>query len=94
MEDREAFSAKMKAKLDEWGAELQQMEARTDQKHREHVATMREHHQMAQDLLKKVNQSYSDAWESIKKSAEEEWSTLKQSYAQAQARARDESKAA
>ena len=98
MDSRDAFIAKLKAQLDEWNAELDQMEARAreaqaDQQiaYHEHIADIRRHRDDFQQRFAQIQQATGNAWEEMTKGVEDAWARMGQAFAHARARL-DESK--
>ncbi|HEY3378760.1 MAG TPA: hypothetical protein VGL77_14830 [Armatimonadota bacterium] len=100
MDTREAFVAKLKAQLDEWNADIDKMEARARQAqadkqiaYNEHLVTLKQHRDTAQQQLAQVQQSSGDAWEEMKLGIEAAWARIAEAFTHARARL-DEPKAA
>lgn len=93
MDTRDAFVAKLKAQLDEWNAELDQMEARSrkvqaDQlvAYHEHIAVIRRHCDDAQQRIAQIQQATGNAWEEMTQGAEEAWARIGQGFVNARVR--------
>jgi len=100
MDTRDAFIAKLKAQLDEWDVELDQMEAcarkaQTDQQiaYHEHIADIRQHRDDFQQRLAQIQQATGNAWEEMTQGVEDAWARIGQAFVNARARL-DESKSA
>ncbi len=100
VENQDAYVAKLKAKLDEWNAQLHQLEALAgaaqadkQQVYNEHIATLQQHRDSAQQQLAQLQQASGGAWEDMKHGLEEAWMRIDQAFVKARARF-NESKAA
>ncbi len=100
MDTREAFIAKLKAQLEAWHTEIEQLEARVNAAQgdkrvalNEQIAMLRQHHNEAQQHLTQVQQSAGETWEGVKQQAEVVWARVAQAFAKARERL-DQSKAA
>jgi len=76
-EKRDAFAQKLKAKIDEWNAEIdrltakaQQAEAEARMEYLEQVEEIRKHRDEARQRLKKLQEAGEGAWEDLKSGAE------------------------
>jgi chromosome segregation ATPase len=70
---RDAYVEKMKAKLDEWNADIAKLEARARQKetdaqkrYQERIASIKEKRNAVEEDLDKLRRAGSDAWEDLK----------------------------
>ena len=83
MSTRDEYVAKMKAKLDEWNAQIDELEAKTRrakaqaaQKHQERIAELKRKRDEAQEKLEEIQGAGEDAWESLKSGAEQVWENI------------------
>lgn len=100
MNTREAYIEKMKAKLDEWDAEIAQMEARSRQAkadkqmaYNRHIAALKQHRAEAQAQYTEIQQAPDDTWEELKRGAEDLWARIGEAFTNSHTEL-DESKAA
>ena len=76
-ETRDAFVKKMKAKMDEWNAEIDKLEAQSRQKeadlqtdYEKRIAELKRKRQEVRQQLEKLQQSGESAWEDLKSGVE------------------------
>jgi predicted nuclease with TOPRIM domain len=76
-ESRDAFVKKMKAKLDEWNAEIDKLEARSRQKeadlqgdYQQRIADLKTRRHEARQRLEKLQNAGESAWEDLKSGVE------------------------
>jgi len=76
-QSRDIFVKKMKAKLDEWNAEIDKLEAQSRQKgadvqadYRERIAELKSQRQEARQKLDKLQDAGESAWEDLKSGVE------------------------
>ena len=77
-ETRDAYVKKMKAKLDEWNAEIAKMEAQARQKeadarqdYEEQMKKLKEKRQKANEQLEQMSRAGETAWNDLKKGVEQ-----------------------
>ncbi|EXJ14973.1 sll1863 family stress response protein [Imhoffiella purpurea] len=77
MTDREAYVEKLKAKLDEWDAEIDKLEAKAksvgadaEVKYHEQIAKLKEHRAEASSRLAELRSASGDAWQDIRDGAQ------------------------
>lgn len=87
MNERQAYIEKMKAKLDEWNADIDKLEARA--RDAEADARIRLHQQLdelkatREDAARRVRElqdAGSDAWESMRQGAEAAWEEMARAF--------------
>ena len=83
MNMRDEYVAKMKAKLDEWKAQIDELEAKARrakaqaaQKHQERITELKGKRDEAQEKLEEIQGAGEDAWESLKSGAEQVWENV------------------
>jgi uncharacterized coiled-coil DUF342 family protein len=83
MEDRKKYIDKMSAKLKEWDAEIQKLEAKADSakadvkaRYSKQIVDLRNKKDEAQQKLNQLQQASEDAWEELKDGIEKSWGTL------------------
>lgn len=76
-ESRDAFVKKMQAKLDEWNAEIDKLEAQSRQKeadlqqdYQRRIAELKTQRQEARQKLEKLQNAGESAWEDLKSGVE------------------------
>jgi uncharacterized coiled-coil DUF342 family protein len=81
---REEYALELKRKLDEWNAEIDQLEARAraakeDARQRmgERLNTLRAKRVEAQTQVERIEGASGDSWEALKQGAERTWDELK-----------------
>jgi len=89
-EKREAYVQKLKAKIDEWNAEMDRLAAKADQAEAEAKI---EYHRQLEDVrakrkevenrLAQLQQAGEGSWEDLKQGLENSWEILKKSFAKA-----------
>ena len=90
---RDAFVKKMKAKLDEWNAEIAQLEAIARQheadaqlKLEEQIETLKKRRRSAEEDLDKMRQAAESAWKDLKTGIEHAASSLGEAIRSVQSR--------
>ena len=83
MSDRDAYIQKMKAKLDEWTADIAKLEAKADGaeadmkiKYNEKIDALKEQREEAAAKLMEVRNASEEAWEDIKVGLENAWDSM------------------
>lgn len=92
MDTRDAVVAKLKAQLDEWNLELDQLEARANKAqtnrlvaYNEHLATLKQYRDDAQQRLGQLEQASGNAWEDMTQGMNEAWASIGKAFASARA---------
>ena len=95
MADRRQYTEKLKARLDEWNAELDKLEAKAREARADSSITydkimghLREHKNNVASRLEEIERAGEDSWEHLKEGAEKAW----HSFTQAVEKARSEFK--
>ena len=90
MNQRDAYVEKMKAKLDEWNAEIDKLAARADQAdaqakiaYRKQLNELRTKRRDLEEKIGAVQQAGEGAWEDLKQGLENSWEILKASVSKA-----------
>ncbi len=85
-EKREAYVQKLKAKLDEWNAEIDKIAAKADQADAEakivyykRMEDLRAKRKDVEDKIEELQQAGEGAWEGVKQGLENSWEILKES---------------
>jgi hypothetical protein len=91
--DRQAFIEKLNARLKQWDAEMDKLEARAQEakadariKYERRLAEVREKKTTAQRRLEEVKQSSENAWQELKKGAENAFDEVKQAFESARSK--------
>ncbi|MFO7714453.1 hypothetical protein [Desulfosarcina sp.] len=92
-ETRDAYVKKMKAKLDEWNAEIAKLEAKARQhkadaqmNYEEQIESLKNKRKSTERDLDKLRQAGGNAWEDLKTGVENAASSLKDAIRSAQSR--------
>jgi chromosome segregation ATPase len=90
--NKEAYVAKLKTQLDEWNAELDQLEARVRGaaadvrlKYEEQLRSLRQQRDEARRKLEQIQSAAADAWEQLTQGVEDAWNALKEAVTKAKA---------
>lgn len=82
---RDAYLAKLKARLDVWNTELDQLEAKASEagadtriKYQEQVGNIRQQRDEAKSKLDEIKNASGDAWEHLKQGADDTWKRLEE----------------
>lgn len=85
MSTRDEYVAKWQAKLDEWNADIdlleakaRQVKAQMTQDHHERLAALKSKRDQAAEKLKEVQAASDAAWDNLKARSEEIWDGLKE----------------
>jgi DNA repair ATPase RecN len=83
MSKRDEYVEKFKVKLDEWNADLNKLEAKTEhakenlkETYHEEIDAVRQQRDNIKDRLKELAGSSESAWEELKVGADEAWKKL------------------
>lgn len=84
---KDAYVQKLKAKIDEWNADLDKLAAKADQaegetkiKYQHKMQELREKRQDFEKKLENLNEASESAWEDLKEGVEKSWETWKDSF--------------
>jgi uncharacterized coiled-coil DUF342 family protein len=90
MSQRKEYVAKMKAKLDEWNAEIEELEARArkagaraEKHYWDRIADLKNKRDGGRKKLDEIRDATDDAWETLQSGAEIMWSEMKSTLKQA-----------
>lgn len=90
MSDREEYVKKMKAKIDEWDAEIDKVSAKTEQaqadaklKYQAQLEELRKQRDRGLEQLQEMQAASADAWESMRKGMEESWNSMNKAFKEA-----------
>lgn len=83
MEKRQEYVENMKAKIDEWNADINKLEAKIKQSsieaqkdYQEQLANLKAKRDEASARLDELQSASDDAWEDIKEAAENAWTSV------------------
>jgi predicted nucleic acid-binding Zn-ribbon protein len=86
-EKRDAYVQKLKAKMDEWNADIDKLAAKADQanaetkiKYHKQLEDLRAKRKDLEDKIAEVQQASESAWEDLKQGIENSWEILKASF--------------
>ncbi|MBN2033275.1 MAG: hypothetical protein JW836_08370 [Deltaproteobacteria bacterium] len=90
MNHRDAYVQKLKAKMDEWNAEIDKLAAKADQadaelkiKYHKQVEDLRAKRKEVEDKIAELQQAGEGAWEDLREGLENSWEILKTSFTKA-----------
>ena len=90
MKDRKTYIEKASAKLKEWDAEIQKLEAKTDMakadakdSYRKQISELRDMKKSVQKKLEDLQNSSNEAWEELKNGFEKSWQSLTEAFSNA-----------
>lgn len=93
MADRKQFVGKLKARLDEWDAQIDELEAKAKgaeasarSRYEDEVADVRRRAREARSTLTKLRDAGDDAWKELRDGAEESWNALQRALENATSR--------
>jgi len=82
-ETRDAYVQKLKAKMDEWNAEIDRIEAKADQadaeskiEYEKQLEDLRAKRRDLEEKIAKLQQAGDDAWEDLKAGIDSAWDAL------------------
>lgn len=83
MSDRDAYVQKMKAKLDEWNAEIDRLAAKASQaqadarlKYNEEIDNLKKQREEADRRMRELQSSSEEAWNSVREGMEAAWDRM------------------
>jgi len=89
-EKRDAYVQKLKAKMDEWNAEIDKLAAKADQadaeakiEYHKQVEDLRAKRKDLEDKIAELQQAGESSWEDLKQGLENSWEILKTSFSKA-----------
>lgn len=93
MEKREEYQGNMEAQLSEWGAEIDNLQARADratadtrQDYYDEIAVLRAKQTSMQAKLQELRAANNDAWGDLKDGLDRSWRQVKDSFSKAASR--------
>ncbi len=95
MNDRDIYVEKMKAKIDEWNAELAKLEARSREaeadmrlRYDAQIQVMREQRKKAEERLKELQRASEESWKRMRDGMESAWDEMTRAFREAAERFR------
>ena len=95
MSDRDVYVDKMKAKIDEWNADLAKLEARSREveadmrlKYDQQLKDLREQRERAEEQLKEMQQAGEESWKRMRDGMESAWDEMARAFREASDRFR------
>ena len=89
-EKRDAYVQKLKAQLDEWNADINKLEAESDQaeagtkiEYQKRIADLRARLKEVGDKIGELQQTGEEPWENLKQGLENSWEILKANFTKA-----------
>ncbi len=83
MDDKSAYAEKLEARLDQWRAEIDKLQAKakeasadTQLKYKEEIDNLRAQQKEAEQKLNELGEAQGKAWEDLKSGAEAAWDNL------------------
>lgn len=90
MSRKDEFVAKLKAQLDEWSAEIDELEvkahlakAEARDEYQEQLSMLKARRDEAKGKIAEIQGAAEDAWEELKKGGEDAWDTIRKALAEA-----------
>ncbi|OOG21008.1 conserved coiled coil protein [Thioalkalivibrio denitrificans] len=87
MSDRDQYIEKMKARLDEWNADLAKLEAQAKSaeadmrmQYDRHIEELRRQRDQAEKQLRELRDAGEESWERIRKSMEAAWDDMSRAF--------------
>jgi len=90
MSDRDVYVDKMKAKIDEWNADVAKLEARSREaeadmrlKYDDQIRELREQRERAEERLKELQRASEESWKRMREGMETAWDDLTRAFREA-----------
>ncbi len=90
MSNRDDYVEKMKAKIDEWNADLAKLEARSREaeadmrlKYDQQIQELREQRQKTEERLKELQRAGEESWEQMRDGMESAWDEMNRAFREA-----------
>ena len=90
MSDRDVYVEKMKAKIDEWNADLAKLEARSREaeadmrlKYDDQMRELREQRERAEERLKELQRASEESWKRMREGMESAWDDMTRAFREA-----------
>ena len=83
MEEKQAYQQKLNAKLDEWKAEINKLQAKAQTaeadaklQYEEYIEDLKKRRSALEDELKKMQDAQAEAWNDVKAGADKAWNSM------------------
>ncbi len=93
LENREAYIRKLKAKIDEWNADIDKLAAKAKQvkaekeiEYRDQIEALRSKRGEMEEKIAELRKGGETSWEDLRKNLERSWEALKEGYVAAKTR--------
>lgn len=90
MSDRDVYVEKMKAKIDEWNADLAKLEARSREveadmrlKYDQQIKELREHRERMEERMKEFQRAGEESWKRMREGMESAWDEMARAFREA-----------
>ncbi len=90
MNERDAYVQKMKAKLDEWNADIDKLEAQTSKvqadaklRYEKQLTELKSNRDAAAQKLRELQDASVDAWEAMRRGTEAAWADMAKAFREA-----------
>ena len=90
MSMKQAYQEKLQARLDEWSAEIEKLEAKVSEaqadskiEYEKQLRELREHRDAAETKLKELRDAGDDAWQDMKAGLDNAWDSLSGAFSKA-----------
>ena len=90
MSERDAYVQKMKAKLDEWNADIEKLEAQTRKaqaevkvRYEKQLSELKANRDAATQKLREMQNASADAWEAMRRGTEAAWADMAKAFREA-----------
>ena len=87
MNDRELYAEKMKARIDEWNADLNKLEARSREaeaqwraKYDEQIQELREQRNQVEERLRELQKASDESWKRLREGMELAWDDMSKAF--------------
>ena len=93
MADKDDYIAKAKARMDQWNAEIEKLQAKASEaeadakiQYEKQIAELRKQRDEAEAKIKEIGDASDDAWQEMKKGLDSAWDSMSSAFEKAMAR--------